>query len=165
VKLASAFIPSEHRLAMCEKAIEEADSSDWLKVDRWESVCNSFFVDFPDVHESLVKYIRQSLPSHKIRVLYLCGSDLFLRWGSFNDMMNQPKDLGIVVLVRHDSISVKNSRHLVSDENKGLWVIETDTVETNDLSSTMIRQLKDKNQDFSHLTFKAVAQYMLDHNL
>jgi nicotinic acid mononucleotide adenylyltransferase len=74
-KLGPEYIPSNHRLAMCQLAVKD---SAWIDVSSWE-IQQPFFVDFPTVIQNIENFLRSQFPLYTLDVFYLCGADHAVR--------------------------------------------------------------------------------------
>lgn len=126
---------------------EDPNSKDWLVADPWES-SQLLFVSFYTVVQHLDQTLAELFPNDTIEVIFLCGADLVLRAGGLNK------------LGKHNVVAV--GRHGWSEKvkelgNKDLIFIEENT---EDISSTKIRQKIANGEDLSELTYKAVEDYL-----
>ena len=167
-------IGTEDRLNMCQLSIDAQKGQDvgdtklgsnevncFLSLDKWESTVCSFFVDFPEVAVSLRDYLAQQFPNETIRVVYLCGSDHFIRCGYLTRLRRQT-NMSVAVLKRPSHHKIRDHQVVGVDLNldrfKDVIIVETNT--DLDCSSTLIRKRAHSHESFSDLVFPEVEDYM-----
>ena len=81
------LIPFDTRCEMIEKAIKEynnenkdSDNLNNLKIfmHKWEG-SHDYFIDFPYVIEEIQNKLNENFKEYKIRLVYVCGMDLYLK--------------------------------------------------------------------------------------
>ena len=81
------LIPFDLRCEMIEKAIKEynnenkdSDNLNNLKIfmHKWEG-SHDYFIDFPYVIEEIQNKLKKNFKEYKIRLVYVCGMDLYLK--------------------------------------------------------------------------------------
>ncbi|CAF0842876.1 unnamed protein product [Didymodactylos carnosus] len=159
LKLRDDWITGECRIAMCEKAIEEAGQQSWLSVDKAECMAKEF-VDLSIVSSSLQKFINDKLKlSTPIRVIYVCGLDLFNRCGGLRSL--RYSKMGVAVVYRPGEQETIVKQAVIKDSNIFYVPIKDEIKWTlEDVSSTLIRKTLKNNQSCEHLTYTSVIDYL-----
>lgn len=140
---------------MIELATEK---SDWLSASGWEC-SHKHFIDFPQVTAALAAHLAK-IVDVPLSIMYLSGTDLAERCrlyeGNYSYWCN-----GVVVVGRPGG-------HLDRIKNrKKYWPKDFYLVDTltEDISSTGIRNLMEKDGDISMLIPKPVAEYIKQNNI
>jgi len=151
-KLLTEAIPVVHRLAMAEIAVSK---SDWISISSWESLGNDRFITFYKVLEAVNNTLKEKFPDTIISIMYLCGADLIIRCNG----MDTVGEFGVVAVGRPGySDSVKK---ILTESASKLYFVAEDT---EDISSTLIRNKIKNNEPIDDLTFPGVTQYMSTHS-
>jgi nicotinic acid mononucleotide adenylyltransferase len=133
---------------MVDLAIEEdPNTSSWVVADPWEST-QPHFISFYTVVQHLDQLLAEKYPNENIEVIFLCGADLVLRAGGLNK------------LGKHSVVAVGRSgwtEKVKEIGEKDLIFIEENT---EDISSTQIREKIDKGEDLTSMTYKSVENYL-----
>lgn len=111
---------------------------------------------------SLQHFLNQSLELSKpIRVIFVAGLDLFNRCGGITSLRQSPL-AGVAVIYRAGQDKSLVQSILDKNPSKLFFVSsDDDQDQSKDISSTLIRQRLQLNEDCSHLTYKSVLQYLL----
>jgi len=148
-KLGDEGIKAIHRVAMIELAVS---SSDWICASSWESLGNKDFVSIGGVLHAIDSYIQTKIQT-PIRIIYVCGADLILRCG------------GIDRIGKYNIVAV--GRHGYSEKLKSVMAIAPKLYfiaeDTENISSTQIRDRIRNKQTIDDLTFPGVTQYLEEH--
>lgn len=147
------LIPFDKRCEIIEKAIEEyqrekKENQFTIFLHKWEGSHN-YFIDFPEVINEIQKQLSKF---YDIKLVYVCGMDLYLKCGYY---------LGKNVIAV-DRKPFK--KHHFSDEPKKLiFIIKDENSEP--YSSTSIRKYyKEKKFDeIVKATFRGVAKMIIDY--
>ncbi|CAF1376230.1 unnamed protein product [Rotaria sordida] len=157
-KLGNYFIPSHHRINMCQKAIQEENQQDWLAVDKVE--CMDTFLN--NVTYSLQEFINKNFNMEKaIRVIYVAGLDLFNRCHGMN-FLGQSHIGGVVVVYRYGQNTSRIKSFIDKNSLKISFILldNQDDYKSYDISSTLIRQKLKLNENCSRLTYNSVLEYL-----
>jgi len=123
-------------------------------MDEWE--CSQLnFRTFAAVTRHLDFQIQQQFPKENILVMFLCGADLIIRCGGMTSLGTHS-----IVAVGRPGYSDQVKEVVDTEKGKSLFFVTNDT---EDISSTQIRNNLALGQDITHLTFPSVADY-LQHN-
>lgn len=159
-KLGEHLIPSQHRIEMCQRAIEEENQQHWLAVDKAEAFAPTF-ITLKNVTLSLQTYLNEQIHLDKpIRVIYVAGLDLFNRCNGMHSLRDKHMGgVAVVYRIGQDSALIES---LIKQNPLKLYFIplDDDTNQSIDISSTLIRTNLQNNQDCSHLTYLSVLQYL-----
>lgn len=151
-KLADDFIPSVDRLKMIELAIQDAGEASWLVADGWEANRPNF-ISFSSVTWALDRQLKQKFPNEKIVVMYLCGADLILRCGGFSKLGENP-----VICVGRPGFSEQVKKF---KETRG-YELYFVPMETESISSTLIRDTLRSGGQISTMTYSSVEKYLIE---
>jgi len=151
-KLLTEGIKAVHRVAMTGIA---SNTSDWISSSSWESLGNKEFVSFSKVLRAVDNYIKASIHTATVRIMYLCGADLIIRCGGIDKV----GDYNIVAVGR-PGYSNDLKRILIIAPN--LYYVNEDT---ENISSTLIRERIRNNETVDDLTFPGVTQYLKDNKV
>jgi hypothetical protein len=142
-KLGNQAIEAEHRLAMAERALT---SSTWISLEPWEATIPGF-VNFHSVRarargrlllRSLIatspqvviefdRFIKKSLPSYPIQVMYLCGADLIIRCRFFTSLGPFPV---VRTNEREPGASLESLSRSPAGRDRTPWLLERDQAKT-----------------------------------
>ncbi|UJR34368.1 hypothetical protein I4U23_021776 [Adineta vaga] len=159
-KLKNQFLDGKLRIELCQNAIEEENQQDWLSVDKAECMA-SRFISLDGVTLSLKMYLNENIPLEKsIRVIYVAGLDLFNRCHGMNRLRKKPLD-GLAVVYRHGEDQSFIQSFLNKTDQNIIFIPfdEKDSKQLMNISSTLIREKLQLNQDCSHLTYHSVLKY------
>jgi len=151
-KLPESFIPATHRAEMCRRAIDECEEYSWISVDEWECT-QQYFKSFYQVVNSLDITFQKEFPEETFRVMYLCGADLILRCNG----MSSAGKFSIVAVGRPGYSEPLQKLINCNSKMKELFFVSKDT---EDISSTLIRERLAEGKSVDDLTFKSVAEYL-----
>lgn len=139
---------------MTELAVEE---SDWLSATGWECY-HDHFIDFPEVSATLSAHLGKIIDI-PLSLMYLSGTDMAERCRLYRGMDDGCN--GVVVVGRPggdlDRIKAKKKQW-----SKDFYLVD---IQTEDISSTRIRNLMAKGGDLSALIPKPVAEYIKQKNI
>eukprot|EP01089_Gocevia_fonbrunei_P003897 TRINITY_DN13862_c0_g1_i1.p1 TRINITY_DN13862_c0_g1~~TRINITY_DN13862_c0_g1_i1.p1 ORF type:complete len:270 (+),score=53.36 TRINITY_DN13862_c0_g1_i1:117-926(+) len=166
-KLKDGHISGHHRLEMTRLAIKD---SDYLDVTAWELEKNfhSSIEGCLDWHQTILD---ETFPNHKISIYYLCGADLFFRFGlagGFSPTYSVRRGFPVIAVGRpgYTPQLLKARRKPVPGQKQMCWIIPE---ELEDCSSTLIRNIlidescsdEMKIEKLSVHTFESVAKYLV----
>ena len=146
------LIPFEKRCDIIETAIKEYNKEKKeekkleIYIHLWEGT-HDYFIDFPYV----IKEIQSKLMKYKIRLIYVCGMDLFLNCRSyFNN--------NVIVI---DRKPYRNDGYK-NNEKRYMFFVQDD--QSQPFSSTSIREyyLHHDYQNITNETFPEVSQKIID---
>ncbi|CAF1518373.1 unnamed protein product [Rotaria sordida] len=162
-KLGEELISGQHRIEICQKAIEEANQQHWLSVDKAECMAPNF-ISLGQVTLSLKMFINTVLNLPKpVRVIYIAGLDLFNRCHGMHRLRTPDRD-GVAVVYRSGE-----EEHLVrsvqSPHLDKVYYVKNDSTDNeisalSDISSTQIRRMLKDGQSCEHLTYPSVLNYL-----
>lgn len=147
-KLGDKAIPFVDRLNMCKLAVDELEFRYPVVVDSWEGSIPEF-INFNYVRDHLSIAIRDRFPGEKILVLYVDGTDHFIKCGL--------KGWYKVATVMRPS-NRENEVVPVTNLERHIYVCADTAGE--DVSSTMIRERISAGESIDDLTFKSVVKYL-----
>jgi len=110
----------------------------------------------------LQNFLNQKIKLGKpIRVIYVVGLDLFNRCNGMRSL-RQPYMGGVAVVYRYGQNKSLIKSMIDQNSSKVYFVSldDNDQNESYDISSTLIRQKLQNNEDCSHLTYKSVLEYL-----
>jgi len=150
-KLGDDYIPAKHRLKMCKLSL--ADSA-WISLSKWEAM-QPCFVNFPEVINYHATFLRDKFPNHDLLLLYLCGVDHAIRCKLFLG-----QSYGVAAIARKKNFpgyfeKLKGLVHEELDDN-----FNFEDTETEDMSSTEIRERKKKCVLYEELMHPLAGLYM-----
>jgi len=152
-------ISGKHR---CEIARLSTRNSMWLDVSEWESA-QKFFVDFPSVTKFICNHICENVidkdEKENIEVYFVCGSDLVERTGMHEKFPPVLWCDGIISISRPES---GKDKFQLQSRNDKLIHLEVDS---EDISSSQVRDLMLQSKDITHLVGHDVVQYMKENNV
>lgn len=164
---------ADDRIEMCRLSCEDSDCATWLSCDPWEAR-QPGFVNFPTVLRRLDQLLVErgyvtALSLHgaqdptaaaqaaavyqPIRVMYLCGADLLLRTGYMRPLRNA----GVVCLARGDG-----SGRVAREHASSLPYVHFVDDETEDMSSTQVRERLARGAPLDDLMYPAAARYLYE---
>lgn len=159
----SSLIPQHHRVAMCQAAV---DDSDWLSVWHWETQQSQWTTS-----AKVLAHYAQTLdalqlfgPEQPIKLLFLCGADVLestLKPGLWaDDDVRTIFGRGAAVIER-EGLTIKSviDQHSVLSK-LGATIHSVPQRITNNISSTVVRDLIKTNQSVKYLIPDAVIQYI-----
>ncbi|KAJ5066571.1 nicotinamide/nicotinic acid mononucleotide adenylyltransferase 2 [Anaeramoeba ignava] len=146
-KLGDEAIPFQERVLMCKKAILEEKLENWMIIDEWEGNQDEF-LDFFEIIQIVQNRISKNFPNSKIDVIYVCGMDHFLRYKCY-------ERTGYAVVERI-GFSLEDSK-FKTDQNRDIYFFKN-TKKGFSMSSSKIRELRDKGESFDELTYKSVIE-------
>ena len=152
------LIPFDTRCEMIEKAIKEynnenkdSDNLNNLKIfmHKWEG-SHDYFIDFPYVIEEIQDKLNKNFEEYKIRLVYVCGMDLYLK--CYYSLTKN-----VIAVDRKPYINNK----FKSDPKRFIHLIEDEKSEP--YSSTSIREAyKNGNHDIiEKVTFPEVSKMII----
>ncbi|CAF5050750.1 unnamed protein product, partial [Rotaria sp. Silwood1] len=131
---------------------EEAGQQHWLSVDMAECMAPQF-IDLASVTYSLQMFINQTLNLPKpVRVIYVAGLDLFNRCRGMTSLRRSPLG-GVAVVYRPGQDDRFITSTHVQDGSNVFYVcandddMDTSGSESDDISSTLIRERYKNNQN------------------
>ena len=178
-KLGQDFISSKHRIEMVQKAIQEENQQHWLAVDQSKVIgiylfllsplvisffffIAPIFVSSNKVTLSLQNFLNGKFQLDKpIRVIFVAGLDLFNRCNGMNGL--RQAHMGGVAVVYRNGQNKDLIKSLINQNNAKAYFISLDDQEQNqstDISSTLIRQKLQINEDCSHFMYKSFLEYL-----
>ncbi len=117
------------------------------------------FIDLATVRLSLQNFINEKIQLSKpIRVIFVAGLDLFNRCHGMNRL--RQSFMGGVAVVYRSGENKSLIQSIIDQNPSKLYFISLDNEDQNDISSTLIRQKLQLNEDCSHLTYKSVLQFL-----
>jgi len=120
----------------------------------------SYFIDLATVTLNLQNFINQKIKSSKpIRVIYVAGLDLFNRCNGLFGLRKSGMG-GVAVVYRYGENKSLIKSILDQNSSKLYFISLDDENQLNDISSTLIRQKLQFNEDCSHLTYKSVLEHL-----
>ena len=150
------LIPYNLRCEMIEKGIEEYNNENKDKnnleifIDKWEGT-HDYCIDFPDVIEEIQKQLKNYFKKIKIKLVYVCGMDLFLK--CYYSLTKN--------VIAIDRKPYKNKKFKSIPKNL-VYLIEDDKSEP--FSSTDIREAYKKGdiETIKTITFPEVAEMIIE---
>jgi len=166
------LLPINHRMEMCRDSVK---SSDWLEVDDWEGLQDNWtvtravlehFENRINSKEILDKYTK----GKAVRIMFVSGGDLVESFAvpdlwTASDVDKIVGYYGIVITERSGVNAIQlieKSEHLKKYRDKVLIV---QSVNQNNLSSTIIRRLVREGKSIKYLVPDPVRDHILKHGL
>ncbi|KAL6051126.1 Nicotinamide/nicotinic acid mononucleotide adenylyltransferase 1 [Balamuthia mandrillaris] len=161
-KLETDGIAGYHREAMLQLATKD---SDWISVSTWE-LNQPYFQSMYKATLALHGLLREEFAEQEeLQVMYLCGADLIPRCGGMTNLGGFP-----IVAVGRAGYSDKVRKVLAAKQSDSamdgaprkqtLYFVEEDT---EDISSTKMREYLREGKDLSSMTFPSVIEYLHAH--
>ncbi|KAL6078148.1 Nicotinamide/nicotinic acid mononucleotide adenylyltransferase 1 [Balamuthia mandrillaris] len=161
-KLETDGITGYHREAMLQLATKD---SDWISVSSWE-LNQPYFQSMYKATLALHGLLREEFAEQEeLQVMYLCGADLIPRCGGMTNLGGFP-----IVAVGRAGYSDKVRKVLAAKQSDSamdgaprkqtLYFVEEDT---EDISSTKMREYLREGKDLSSMTFPSVIEYLHTH--
>lgn len=154
-KLGKECIPFNDRYEMVRLACDVHNSDDKnsvkIIIDPWEGN-QPYFVPFPSVLERFQDEIQNNFPSENLIVLYVAGADQFNRCKLYRSSCY----VGISRIgyqIKGDSCIERNI-YICKDEKYEKYF--------SDISSTSIREARQKGIEINNLTYEPVVEYLRD---
>jgi len=147
------YAPENHRLAMCRLF---AQSHDWMKVEEFElhqkQVSYTYYT---------VNYLKEVYPEDELYLLI--GSDMLLTFTEWHHWQAILKSVSLTCIARQDG---EYQKLLACAENLRqfgkIFLVNTESFA---VSSTKIRQMIQKNQNYSCYLPEKIVQYIIKENL
>jgi nicotinamide mononucleotide adenylyltransferase len=175
-KLPREYIPGKHRLEMCKLAVQD---SDFIDVDAWEIKGNRLRM-FSEVAIQLADYFKEGSYAKKypliaenldrIRVCFVCGSDVMVTYRHYGLTFSKDVDVATVSRPKHEFPNVESRIKQHKKKGVDLFVVMGPD---EDVSSTKVRQVisealkcennveKTLRENLSEYCHKPVVEYLM----
>nr|XP_027203475.1 nicotinamide/nicotinic acid mononucleotide adenylyltransferase 3-like [Dermatophagoides pteronyssinus] len=164
--------PAKHRIEMIRLVLKKTlfGRPNWIRLDEWESQLDHWCrtIEVIQYHHKILN----SNNNDKIRLMLICGSDMFDSFNvpnlwDDNDIETIIKDHGLLVIFRNTSDPWKTLRnssksHLLLKYESNIHIIEH---APNAVSSTYIRDAIIKKESIRYLTDDSIIEYIEHHKL
>jgi len=147
-KLQEQAMKSIHRIAMANIAITH---SEWISVMSWESSYNQL-IDFYQVTRHLDIILKKTFTNHTLKVTFVCGADLIPRCADMESVEEYP----LIAVGRTGSTPYVNKIIETHNDSKLQFI----PINTEDISSTMLRDMLASGLSIDHLSFTGVTNYI-----